>query len=390
MWTIKKFYYIIESQPADILFNGGAYTMSFGKIIKKLRREREMTQEQLAETLSISPQAVSRWENDMAMPDISLIAPLCNLFNVTSDELLEIDLLQKQKHIKAICDEADKYSHRGYSNEARTILENGLKKYPDNIDLIYQLMFLSFWQRNDTGNSKYIDEAIKWGEQILERSTEDHQRHGAIQILCYVYRAAERIDDAVKLAKSMPLLCESQECLFSRIYAGNRAYEAKQNEIHSLFQQLSNSLFSLQTKLDSGEWSYTQDEYALLLDKRIALLNLFFEKGDFGFYHTQLCDTHYAQACYYAKKDDGENALKHLQSAAKHAIQFITSMNEECVSLVFRGMERGIFVTGNSNNDATRLLIKMKKSVFDKIRQTEEFLKIKESLLEYADKWKVE
>ena len=51
--------------------------MSFGKTIKKLRREREMTQEQLAEILSISPQAVSRWETDMAMPDISLIAPLC-------------------------------------------------------------------------------------------------------------------------------------------------------------------------------------------------------------------------------------------------------------------------------------------------------------------------
>lgn len=73
--------------------------MSFGKTIKKLRRDREMTQEQLAEILSISPQAVSRWETDMAMPDISLIAPLCNLFNVTSDELLEIDLAQKQKNI---------------------------------------------------------------------------------------------------------------------------------------------------------------------------------------------------------------------------------------------------------------------------------------------------
>lgn len=73
--------------------------MSFGKTIKKLHRDREMTQEQLAEILSISPQAVSRWETDMAMPDISLIAPLCNLFNVTSDELLEIDLAQKQKNI---------------------------------------------------------------------------------------------------------------------------------------------------------------------------------------------------------------------------------------------------------------------------------------------------
>ena len=364
--------------------------MSFGKTIKKLRRDREMTQEQLAEILSISPQAVSRWETDMAMPDISLIAPLCNLFNVTSDELLEIDLAQKQKNIEAICDEAEKYSHRGYLEDARTILENGLKKYPNNIDLIYELMFISFWQHNSTSDSKYNDEAIKWGEQILKSSTEDHQRHGAIQILCYVYRDVGRIDEAVELAKSMPLLCESQECLFSRIYSGNQAYEAKQNEIYSLFQHLSNSLFSLQTKLDSGEWSYTQEEYAALCNKRIELLDLFFENGDYGFYHTHLCDTHRDQAFYYAKNNDDEKALNHLQSAAEHAIKFITSINEECTSLVFRGMKRGSWATGDSDNEAKNLLDKMANRVFDKIRTTEEFIRIQKQLSEYSGKWSIE
>ena len=43
--------------------------MSFGTTIRKLRRDKEMTQEQLAEMLSISAQAVSRWENDSAMPE---------------------------------------------------------------------------------------------------------------------------------------------------------------------------------------------------------------------------------------------------------------------------------------------------------------------------------
>ena len=364
--------------------------MSFGKTIKKLRREREMTQEQLAEILSISPQAVSRWETDMAMPDISLIAPLCNLFNVTSDELLEIDLAQKQKYIKGICDEAEKYSHRGYLADAQTILENGLKKYPDNIDLIYELMFLSFWQHNNTGDSKYIDKTIKWGEHILKHSIEDHQRHGAIQILCFVYRDAGRIDEAVKLAKSMPLLCESQEVLFSRIYSGNQAYEAKQNEIYSLFQHLSTSLFSLQTKLDSGEWSYTQEEHATLRDKRIALIHLFFENGDYGFCHTHLCDTHREQAFYYAKSNDYEKALNHLRLAAEHAIKFIMSINENRTSLVFRGMNRGSWTTGDSDNEAKNLLDKMSSGVFDKIRTTEEFVRIQEQLSEYSGKWSIE
>ena len=251
--------------------------MSFGQIIKKLRRERDMTQEQLAEILSISPQAISRWENDMAMPDISLIAPLCHLFHITSDKLLEIDLSQRQKNIDTICEEADKYSQRGYLEEARTILENGMRKYPDTTKLMYHLMHLSFLQYACNGENKYIEETIKFGEYILAQSTENSQRHGAIQVLCYSYRNVGRIEEAVKLAESMPFMFESKESLLASIYSGDKAYDAKQTEIYTLFQKLSNALFGLQTKLDSGEWAYTQEEYATLLDKRIDLLNLFFE-----------------------------------------------------------------------------------------------------------------
>lgn len=364
--------------------------MSFGKTIKKLRREHDMTQEALAEILSISPQAISRWECDLAMPDISLIAPLCNLFQITSDELLEIDLTQKQKNIDAICEEADKFSQRGYLDEARSILENGLKKYPDALNLIYNLMQLSYWQANATGKREYVDEAIQWGESILSRSTENYQRHGAIQILCYTYRNVGKIDEAVKLAESMPFMVESQESLLSQIYSGDKAYKAKQSEIRSLFQFLSNGLFNLQTKLDSGEWAYTPQEYALLFEKRIALLHLFFENGDFGFYHTHLCDTHRELALYYAKENDEEKALEHLRSAAEHAVKFITSVNEYCTSLIFRGEQGGSWSSSHSNNDAARLLKQMENSAFDPIRPKKEFIDIKNDLLKYSGKWSVE
>lgn len=364
--------------------------MSFGKTIKKLRREREMTQEQLAEVLSISPQAISRWETDMAMPDISLIAPLCNLFDITSDELLGIDHTQKQKKIKSICDIADKYSQKGYLDEARTILEDGIREYPDNIELIYNLMFLSFWQHTSTGDSRYIEETIKLGEHILNKSTEEHQRYGAIQILCYSYRDTGRIDEAVTLANSMPPLCESRECLLSAIYSGDEAYESKQSEIYSLFQHLSNSLFYLQTKSDSGKWIYTEEEFAIIRDKRIALLHLFFENGDFGFYHTHLCDTHLEQAIYFAKKHDEINSLKHLQLAADHAIKFISSINEKRTSLVFRDMQSESFTTSNSDNNACELLQKMEHTVFDEIRKKDEFIKIQKELSQYSGKWRIE
>ncbi len=62
--------------------------MSFGKVLKELRKDANMTQEQLAQQLAISPQAVSRWETDFAMPDISLIVPIAEIFEVSTDTLL--------------------------------------------------------------------------------------------------------------------------------------------------------------------------------------------------------------------------------------------------------------------------------------------------------------
>ena len=77
--------------------------MSFGTNIRRIRREADMTQEQLADLLNISPQAVSRWETNAAMPDISLLPALANTFHVTTDELLGVDIENNQASIDEMC-----------------------------------------------------------------------------------------------------------------------------------------------------------------------------------------------------------------------------------------------------------------------------------------------
>ena len=62
--------------------------MTIGDRLLKLRKERNLSQEELANVLDVSRQTISKWETNQSMPDFDKIVPLCNYFNITTDELL--------------------------------------------------------------------------------------------------------------------------------------------------------------------------------------------------------------------------------------------------------------------------------------------------------------
>ena len=61
---------------------------SLGKKLFALRREHGLTQDTVAERLGVSPQAVSKWENDSSCPDVMLLPQIAQLYNTTIDALL--------------------------------------------------------------------------------------------------------------------------------------------------------------------------------------------------------------------------------------------------------------------------------------------------------------
>ena len=61
---------------------------SLGENISALRKEKGLTQEELSEVLGVSPQAVSKWENNLSCPDIMLLPNIAEIFSVSVDELL--------------------------------------------------------------------------------------------------------------------------------------------------------------------------------------------------------------------------------------------------------------------------------------------------------------
>jgi len=373
--------------------------MNIGTVIKKLRRERGMTQEELAESIGVSVSAVSQWESEKTAPDISLVPSLCNLFDVSADVLFEIDKAKNEEQIKKIRDEANKFYSRGYNEEGRKILEAGLRKFPKSYELMRDLMYVFSFQADACGDKKQKEEctekAISFGEKILAECTDDSIRHSAIQILCYGYHDKGETEKAKNLAEKMPRMFFSHEALMVAACEGTEKHKALLLETSNIIQTLSNNIGYTHRKLDDGTFVYNAEERAALRDKRIAFLELMFENGDFGFYHCHLDSTHSLQARYYAGRKNAEKALYHLERAAYHAIEFLNGCNSELLkeknSLLFKG-DTGFssWSTSNKSNNASFMLDTMKCKEFDFICEDEKFLEIKKKLTAYAGDWKTE
>ena len=70
-----------------------------GKFILKLRKEKKMTQKELADKLNVTDRAVSHWENGRRLPDVTLYKPICEMFDITVNELLSGERLSKEESI---------------------------------------------------------------------------------------------------------------------------------------------------------------------------------------------------------------------------------------------------------------------------------------------------
>ena len=73
--------------------------MSLGQRLIELRKEKHLSQEEVAEKLNVTRQTISKWETDQSMPDFDKILPLCELFEISTDELLtgRKEQLERQK-----------------------------------------------------------------------------------------------------------------------------------------------------------------------------------------------------------------------------------------------------------------------------------------------------
>ena len=364
--------------------------MEIGTIIKKHRRERDMTQEQLAEYLRVSVSAVSQWESGKTVPDLSLIPSICNLFGISADELLGINLEQKKQKISDIEDQASKYSSRGQLLEAADILETGLREFPDSYGIIHDLMYVRFNQYCANHDCSHeLDEAIRLANRILEGCTVDGYREAAKQVLCYAYNSKGELDKALEIARGLPSIYITNQVMYAQLQTGNEGHSSHQSLLSHLFDLL-NQEIRVNKILDGGTPAYTADEMAILYHKQLALHELMIEDGNYGFFHTRLQDIHMTLAYHYAGKHDMEKALHHLSAAADHAIAFVACEGRSAYTcLLLRGRVTDGFSTNASANNATQMQGQLSSPAFESLRDTPAFKAILDKLAPVAGRWAV-
>mgnify|MGYP001767877498 FL=1 len=79
---------------------------TFGQRFSRLRKAKGLRQEDIAEKINISPQAVSKWENDISLPDITILSELSDLLGVSLDELLG----KESKRVEMVAKEVKDFS----------------------------------------------------------------------------------------------------------------------------------------------------------------------------------------------------------------------------------------------------------------------------------------
>ena len=287
--------------------------MSFGETIKDLRRNSNMTQEKLAEMLSISPQAVSRWETNIAMPDISLLPPLANLFGVTTDFLLGMDTYQKDLR-KAEFDKAffEYWRHDDKEKNYR-IARQAATEYPGNMEYIEWLASaeycVAFLNTDDSEQKRLFENSVKHYNIVLDTANDpkllDRALYGIVLALCMLERKEEAKEYAMRLDNETWRADAVCWCLDG---------EEKIRHCQSTAEEyLSRFLFQLTFA------AKTLEAYDAV-EKILAIL---FSDGNYQHYHNTLQYNSSAKAMILCRESRFEEAVAELEKAKTHAEKMV-------------------------------------------------------------------
>ena len=215
-----------------------------GEKLKKLRRDRDLTQDEVASALGISYQAISKWERSDGYPDITMLPALANYFGVTVDELIGMNEIAAKENFDEINRKWEENRKAGHHSKNVKLMKDALKIYPNNALLLVQLSAsLERLAGTETEKALHLQDSINVHEQIL-RYCDDSEVRGAVLFnISDAYRRQGDNKKAEEYARKLPNFYKTRENALTAILSDdnekhNIATEAIERIIWSLSRQL--------------------------------------------------------------------------------------------------------------------------------------------------------
>ena len=242
---------------------------TMGQIIRRLRKEKNLTQEELAEQLAISAQAVSKWENESSLPDISQVVPIANLFGVPTDILFGMygtdSVKEVEDRLSEIFRMLDTCKDGKEGPTALAILEKYrelMRLYPNNDCILTNAMaFANMVSENNraelsalTGEKGIRDlenEMVRWAGLVIKYSSSIESVLSAKQNLIDVYLRQKDYEAALETLKDFPLYTRHlKSSVKARVLHDAGRQEEELNErgwyVSELFHTFANEVYRIE------------------------------------------------------------------------------------------------------------------------------------------------
>lgn len=288
---------------------------NIGQRIKELRKKHDMTQEKLADYLSVTHKAVSKWECGVTVPDLALIVPLAKVLHVTTDELLGMS--------KEFCDERraelEENLHQAWINggemdgyelvyEAEEAL---VREYPGDMKLLCDFAWIvSNRALHMEDRENEIRRAIHLFETVIETTDDEKLKVWAIQGIIQSFNYIGCYDEArayVEMRPDAPAVTKDR--LLDFCLHGDELKEHRQ-------KRLCSALIALIVCM----MEQSSCENLLAIQHCEDILKLFFPDENYLEFHIHLAELAYRKAKIYVSNAMYLEAVEELKAYKTHSI----------------------------------------------------------------------
>lgn len=305
---------------------------NLGTNIRIYRKNKGFTQEELANMLGVTPQAVSRWESEAGLPDIGMIIPMAQILGVTTDALFGYDKMNQDEaitkrimdHADSLYDESDRW---GSSLKICDYLCEESTKNPTNYEIqkeyVQQIANLSmlvdlegFLKDEPQRYQKLYDDGIRKGIQIIRYCNNHQLVDKAHYALAWIYIHMKDYDNARDHINVLPSLASNRvkESINMELTFFEKGFEDMKDVIAEnskiLFNVLGKHLYVIS---QNYAWFGEKEEAFRIIDWSEQLLNLYIQKEEFfeakSYYGFRKWLTVYKMVAH-SRADEKENAEK--------------------------------------------------------------------------------